>query len=79
MNKELSFEEKLDNLEKIVKELEQGDVPLDNAIEKFNEAMKLSSELNKKLNEATETINKVINNDGSSEDFKINEWLICHT
>lgn len=73
MNKELSFEEKLDNLEKIVKELEQGDVPLDNAIEKFNEAMKLSSELNKKLNEATETINKVINNDGSSEDFKINE------
>ena len=35
--------------------------------------MKLSSELNKKLNEATETINKVINNDGSSEDFKINE------
>ena len=32
MNKELSFEEKLDNLEKIVKELEQGDVPLDNAI-----------------------------------------------
>ena len=73
MNKELSFEEKLDNLEKIVKELEQGDVPLDNAIEKFNEAMKLSSELNKKLNEATETINKVINNYGSSEDFKINE------
>ena len=73
MNKELSFEEKLDNLEKIVKEIEQGDVPLDNAIEKFNEAMKLSSELNKKLNEATETINKVINNDGSSEDFKINE------
>ena len=73
MSKELSFEEKLNNLEKIVKELEQGDVPLDNAIEKFNEAMKLSSELNKKLNEATETINKVINNDGSSEDFKINE------
>ena len=73
MSKELSFEEKLNNLEKIVKELEQGDVPLDNAIEKFNEAMKLSSELNKKLNEATETINKVINNDESSEDFKINE------
>ncbi len=73
MSKELSFEEKLNNLEKIVKELEQGDVPLDNAIEKFNEAMKLSSELNKKLNEATETINKVINNDGSREDFKINE------
>lgn len=73
MNKELNFEEKLENLEKIVKDLESGDVPLDDAINKFNEAMKLSSELNKKLNEATETINKVINNDGSSEDFKINE------
>ena len=73
MNKELNFEEKLENLEKIVKDLESGDVPLDDAINKFNEAMKLSVELNKKLNEATETINKVINNDGSSEDFKINE------
>lgn len=73
MNKELNFEEKLENLEKIVKDLESGDVPLDDAINKFNEAMKLSVELNKKLNEATETINKVINKDGSSEEFKISE------
>lgn len=73
MNKELNFEEKLENLEKIVKDLESGDVPLDDAIEKFNEAMKLSVELNKKLNEATETINKVINSDKTESNFEIKE------
>ena len=41
MEKELSFEEKINNLEKIVKELENGDVALDDAINKFNEAIKL--------------------------------------
>ena len=73
MNKELNFEEKLENLEKIVNDLESGDVPLDDAIEKFNEAMKLSVELNKKLNEATETINKVINSDKTESNFEIKE------
>ena len=73
MNKELNFEEKLENLEKIVKDLESGDIPLDDAIEKFNEAMKLSVELNKKLNEATETINKVINSDKTESNFEIKE------
>ena len=40
---ELSFEEKLVKLEKIVKDLENGDVILDDAIIKFNEAMELSA------------------------------------
>ncbi len=67
----VSFEERLEELEKIVKSLESGDVPLDEAIDKFNEAMKLSSELNKILETASETINKVINKDGSNEELKI--------
>lgn len=73
MDKNLSFEEKLTNLEEIVKSLESGDVPLDDAINKFNEAMKLSKELNDVLDNATKTINKVINKDGSEEDFNIEE------
>ena len=40
--KELSFEESLEELEAIVKKLEVGDVPLDHAIEEFHKAMKLS-------------------------------------
>ncbi len=55
MEKELSFEEKINNLEKIVKELENGDVALDDAINKFNEAIKLSNSCNKTLEEATKT------------------------
>ena len=37
----LSFEESLEKLEEIVKKLEVGDIPLDDAIEEFNHAMKL--------------------------------------
>ena len=40
--KEKTFEENLENLEKIVKDLESGNIPLDDAIEKFTEAMKLA-------------------------------------
>ncbi len=70
--KELSFEEKLEKLESIVKELESGGVPLNDAIAKFNEAMLLANDCNKILESANETINKVVNND-SIEDFKVEE------
>ena len=39
--KNFSFEEKLDELEKIVNKLETGQVPLDDAIEEFKKAMDL--------------------------------------
>lgn len=67
---ELSFEEKLVKLEKIVKDLENGDVILDDAIKKFNEAMELSASCNKTLEEATKTVNKVLNKDGNMENFE---------
>ncbi len=69
--KDLTFEEKLSNLEKIVKELESGETPLDDAINKFNEAMKLANSCNKTLEEATKTVNKVLNKDGVLEEFDI--------
>ena len=71
--KEITFEEKLNNLEKIVQDLENGDVNLDDAINKFNEAMLLVKDLNKTLDDANKTVNKVINKDGSIEDFKVEE------
>lgn len=70
MNDNLSFEEKLTNLEKIVKDLENGDIKLDDAINKFNEAMNLAAACNKTLEEATKTVNKVLNKDGTLEDFE---------
>ena len=68
-----NFEEMLEELELIVGELEKGDVPLDNAISKFNEAMKLANECNKTLEQANETIAQVINKNGAFEQFDIAE------
>ena len=71
--KELSFEESIKELEVIVKDLESGNVELDDAINKFNQAMKLANNCNEKLKNAEESINKILNKDGILEDFKIEE------
>ena len=68
--KEKSFEESLTELETIVKDLESSNVPLDDAITKFNEAMKIAKICNDKLNNAEESVNKILNKDGTLEDFK---------
>lgn len=70
MSKELSFEEKLTKLEEIVSELEQGNIDLDDAINKYTEAMKLAKECSKKLDDATKAVNKILNSNGDLEDFK---------
>ncbi len=67
--KELSFEEKIRELEDIVKELESGDVNLDDAIEKYTKAMKLAKECSDRLNAATEKVNKILKENGELVDF----------
>ena len=69
----LSFEESLEKLEEIVNKLENGDVPLDDAIDEFNKAMKLVKLCNNKLTAAEESIAKIVQDTGEIEDFKINE------
>ena len=70
---EKSFEENLNSLEEIVKNLESGNIPLDDAINKFNEAMKIEKECNDKLKSAEENINKILKENGKLEDFSIEE------
>jgi len=71
--KELSFEESLLNLEEIVKKLEVGDVPLDDAIEEFNKAMKLAKVCDEKLKKAEEAITKLVKENGEVVDFQVEE------
>lgn len=71
--KEIKFEDQVRALEKIVSELESGELGLDDAIVKYTEAMKLIDFCEKKLNSATETINKLVEENGKITDFKINE------
>lgn len=73
MEKELSFEENIKKLEGIVKELESGEVPLDDAINKFNEASTIARLCDEKLKNATDSINKIMNDDGTLKDFKVEE------
>lgn len=71
--KELTFEESLEKLESIVKKLESGEVPLDDAINEFNTAMKLAKSCDEKLKSAEEAITKIVNPNGSLSDFKVEE------
>ncbi len=71
--KECTFEENLEKLEVIVKNLESGNIPLDDAIENFNEAMKLAKLCDDKLKNAEEKVNSILNKDGKLEEFKIED------
>lgn len=68
---EKTFEENLTELESIVKELEMGNVDLDKAIAKYSEAMQLAKICGEKLNNAKESINKILTDNNNLEDFKI--------
>lgn len=73
IEKKESFEEKIKKLEVIVNELESGEVALDDAIDKYTEAMKLSKECSDKLNEVSEKVNKILAENGKLEDFEVQE------
>ena len=68
---EIKFEEAIKRLEEISKELESGNLSLDESVNKFEVGMKLSKTCTKMLNEAEKRINILINNEGeiSEENF----------
>ena len=70
---EMSFEESLKELEAIVRRLEMGDVPLDDAIDEFHKAMILVKTCDKKLNEAKESIAHLVKENGDIIDFNVDE------
>lgn len=68
---EVKFEEAIKKLDEIAKDLESGELSLDDSVEKFEEGMKLSKTCTKILNDAEKKINLLIDNDGeiSEENF----------
>ena len=68
-----SFEENLSELESIVKELESGNVNLDDAINKYSEAMKLVKACEEKIKNAEEMVTKIVKENGELEDFEVTE------
>ncbi len=73
---EKSFEEQMEELESIVKELENGKLNLDDSVEKFEKGIKISKQCNKILQEAEKKITMLVNTkDGEmqEEDFEPKE------
>lgn len=68
-----TFEENLEELDKIIKELESGNVNLDDAINKYSEAMKLVKICEDKIKDAEEVVTKIVNENGEEEKFEVSE------
>ncbi len=60
-----NFETNMESLEKIVTELEKGDLNLDESISKFEDGIKISKECNKILEEAEKKITILLQEDGN--------------
>jgi exodeoxyribonuclease VII small subunit len=60
----LSFEEAMDQLEQLVAKLENGDVPLEKAIDLFQEGMKLSHLCSQKLEQVERKIEMLVEENG---------------
>jgi exodeoxyribonuclease VII small subunit len=55
-NNSQNFETSLEELERIVRELERGDLPLEKSLELFEQGVKLSRACQERLNEAERRI-----------------------
>lgn len=72
MSKEkVLFEDKIKELETIINELETGEIPLEESIEKYTKAMKLVKECDDKLKSIEEKVNKMVSEDGELTDFEV--------
>ncbi len=65
-----SFEDALKKLESIVEALESGDLPLEEAVKKYEEGMQLSKHCHKLLEDAENVLTKVMNDKGEEATFE---------
>ncbi|MCP8616814.1 exodeoxyribonuclease VII small subunit [Salirhabdus salicampi] len=67
----ISFEEAIEKLEQIVEKLEESDVPLEKAIDYYQEGMKLSKYCNDKLSKVEKQMEQVLNDHGELKPFSV--------
>ena len=58
----MTFEKALSRLEEIARQLESGDIPLEDSLKMYEEGMKLIAFCNQKLNEAEKKVQKLTRN-----------------
>ena len=67
---EVKFEEALKKLEKIVEDLEKGDLSLDEALKKYQEGIELSRSCSSRLESAKKKIDILVKNKKGDFEFK---------
>lgn len=72
MEEKLSFEQSLEQLEKIVKELETGSLNLDDAVKKYQAGIELANFCTTELKKAQNIVVKLMNQ-GELNDFDSKE------
>ncbi len=66
----LSFEEALEKLEEIVNQLQGGDIKLEESMEAFQDGITLSKYCSQTLENAEETMTKLMSENGQLEAFE---------
>lgn len=72
--KNIKFEEALNELETVVEKLENGDLPLEDAIEEFQRGTELSRICLEKLNRAKAAVKKLVVNPDDEEDYRTEDF-----
>ncbi|WP_431029875.1 exodeoxyribonuclease VII small subunit [Lysinibacillus sp. LZ02] len=67
-----SFAAAMTDLEEIVRKLEQGDVPLEEAIDLYKKGMELSQFCHEKLSNAEQQLISIVGEDGEKQPFSAN-------
>lgn len=75
MAEKTNFEDKINELEEIARELEEGNLNLDESMKKFEDGMKLSKECTNILDQAEQKIMILVNENGDlkEEEYKVGE------
>lgn len=65
--KSINLEKSIDDLEKLVEELESGDLPLEKAMKKFEDGIKLTRRCQAALQEAEQKVEVLVKSAGGEE------------
>jgi exodeoxyribonuclease VII small subunit len=72
MEQEIKFEKAMERLERIVEDLESGNMPLEDALKKYEEGVNLSRTCTKKIEQAEtkiEVLTRTLNETASSDEL----------
>lgn len=71
MEKKEKFEDKMKEIESIINDLENGNIDLDESIEKYTKAMKLVKECDDKIKNIEEKVSKIVLENNTVKDLEI--------